>query len=85
FALHPAYPNPFNPSTTIRFDLPEALKVSLKVYNLRGQVVATVIDGFRDAGYHEVSFNAENLSSGIYFFRLDAGKFSDQGKLVLLK
>jgi len=70
FVLYQAYPNPFNPMTTIRFDLPKAAKVSLKVYNVLGQEVVTLADEVRDAGSHRIHFNAAGLASGVYFYRL---------------
>ena len=85
FNMFPAYPNPFNPNTTLRFDLPEAGKVSLFVYNITGREVATLVDGYRAAGRHEVTFDASNLSSGIYFARLTAGYFHQTQKLLLIK
>ena len=85
FAVHGTYPNPFNPVTALSFTLPEAVKVSLKVYDISGRLVATLVDGFRDAGIHEVTFDASHLSSGIYLYRLNAGDFSASGKMVLMK
>jgi predicted outer membrane repeat protein len=80
-----AYPNPFNPATTIAFALPREARVSLTVYDAAGRQVATLVDGYRSAGSHEVTFNASNLASGIYFYRLAAENFTATGKLVLLK
>lgn len=85
YELYQNYPNPFNPSTVIRFALPVESKVTLKVYNILGQEVATLIDGEMVAGYHKVVFNANNLSSGVYFYRLDANKFSKTMKFMLVK
>jgi len=85
YSLDQNYPNPFNPATTIRFGLPEAQHVKLEIYNLSGQKVATLMDGQRAAGYHEVSFDATGLSSGIYVYRLAAGDFVQMHKLILLK
>jgi hypothetical protein len=85
YALIGAFPNPFNPTTKISFSLPEQAKVSLQVYDLQGRTVAVLIDGLRDAGTHEVTFDASNLTSGVYFYRLQAGAFSASGKLALLK
>lgn len=85
YELYQNYPNPFNPSTVIRFALPVESKVILKVYNILGQEVATLVDGEMVAGYHKVVFNANNLSSGVYFYRLDANKFSKTMKFMLVK
>jgi hypothetical protein len=79
------YPNPFNPSTTIRYGLPERSHVSLAVYNTLGQKVAQVVSGEVDAGYHEVKFNAPNLPSGVYFYRLQAGSYVETKKLLLVR
>ena len=86
FTLEQNYPNPFNPSTVIRFQLPVATVVSLKVFNLLGQEVATVLDGPQEAGVHEVSFTATALASGLYFYRLStpAGAVSTK-QMVLLR
>jgi photosystem II stability/assembly factor-like uncharacterized protein len=79
------YPNPFNPSTTIAYDLPKAGRVSLRVFDLLGREVAVLKDGFVEAGSHRVTFDGSSLASGIYFARLDAGAFSQTKKLMLLK
>ena len=85
FILYPAYPNPFNPSTTLSFSLPTAGEVALNVYNIQGREVAKLIDGFQPAGSHQVTFDAKNLTSGVYFVRLEAGDFSQTEKLLLIK
>jgi hypothetical protein len=85
FELLPAYPNPFNPSATITFDLPKAGVSSLRVFDLLGREVAILSDGFLDAGRHHVVFDGRNLAKGVYFARLEAGKFSQTKKLMLLK
>jgi hypothetical protein len=85
FSLSQNYPNPFNPSTTISFSLPAASDVSLKIFNVLGQEVTTLIDGPMDAGEHSVQFDAANLASGIYFYRINAGSFMDTRKMVLTK
>ncbi|MCH7976787.1 MAG: T9SS type A sorting domain-containing protein, partial [Bacteroidetes bacterium] len=85
FSLQPAYPNPFNPSTTIRFSLPERAYVELKVFDRLGREVARLVDGTIEAGRHEVLFNAPALPSGVYFARFSAGGFAQTQRLTLLK
>lgn len=85
FTLSQNYPNPFNPSTTIKFSLPRAGNVTLKVYNILGSQVATLIDGFKPLGSYSVEFNAKNLPSGIYFYELREGSYSEIKKMSLLK
>ena len=85
YALHQNYPNPFNPSTDIRFDLRHAGHVSLAIYNVLGQKVATLADRNFEAGSHSLTFNASSLASGVYFYRIDAGQFTDMKKMILLK
>ncbi|MFH1862946.1 MAG: T9SS type A sorting domain-containing protein [bacterium] len=85
FALHQNYPNPFNPMTTIAFELPYAATVQLSVYDVSGRQVAELVNGCRDAGRHELVFDAAHLSSGVYFFRLHAENYCAEGKMLLLK
>ena len=85
FNLQQNYPNPFNPSTTIKFSINETSIVKLSIYNLLGQKVATLINQSLNAGLHSVQFNASNLSSGIYFYRLTSGSNSRVMKMELLK
>ena len=85
YALHGNYPNPFNPETQISFDLAEAGLVHLTVYDLLGRSVASVINGQMAQGRHMVAFNAGDLPSGVYLYRLEANGFSDQRKMLLLK
>lgn len=85
FELSQNFPNPFNPSTTIRFSLPKEAKVSLKVYDNLGQEVANLVNDVMPAGNHKVNFNALNLSSGVYYYRIEAGDFSQTRKMILLK
>ena len=79
------YPNPFNPTTTIKFSIPEAGLVTLRVFNLLGQEVATLLNSEKTAGVYEASFDASTLSSGIYFYTLEAKNFTSTKKMVLLK
>jgi len=85
YRLHQNYPNPFNPATTITFDLPELSDVTLRVYNLVGEGVATLVDGVRQPGTYRVRFDGGGLPSGVYFYRLTAGSFTAGGKMVLTK
>ncbi|MEJ2049639.1 MAG: endo-1,4-beta-xylanase, partial [Calditrichota bacterium] len=85
FNLSNNYPNPFNPSTTIKFALPKSSKVRLSVYNLLGQEVAVVLNQNVNAGYHEITFNGSDLSSGVYFYKLVAGEFIRVKKMMLVK
>ena len=85
FALSQNYPNPFNPSTTIRYALPQSSHVSLTVFNTLGQLVATLVNGEVGPGEHAVTFNASNLSSGVYFYRIHAGELMKTKRLLLLR
>lgn len=85
YVLHQNYPNPFNPMTTISYTLPSAGSVSLKVYDLLGKEVATLINGYQQSGTYSVTFNASTLASGVYFYRLEAGRHTLVKKMVLLK
>lgn len=85
FILQQNYPNPFNPTTTIEFSLPEATTVHLAIYNVLGQEVATLIDGRLAAGVHTVSFRAESLGSGVYWYRLTADADVATRSMILLK
>lgn len=85
FELSQNYPNPFNPTTVINYALPTQSDLKLTIYNLRGEQVAILIDGTVPAGNHRVSWDASNVSSGIYFYRLRAGNFVQTRKMLLLK
>ena len=85
FSLNQNYPNPFNPSTMISYSLPQASNVKLIVYNAIGQPVRVLENSFKSAGTYNVSFNASELSSGIYFCQIEAGQFSQIRKMMLLK
>jgi hypothetical protein len=85
YVLHQNYPNPFNPATTIKIGIPEEGRVRLLVYNLLGELVAEVTNEVMAAGYHEITFDAGNLASGIYFYRLEANRFAAIKKMLLIK
>jgi hypothetical protein len=85
FALYQNYPNPFNPTTTISYALPKQSHVSVKVFNTLGQEVASLVDEVQDEGVKNVEFNASNLASGVYFYRIVAGDYVESKKLVLLR
>lgn len=85
YTLSQNYPNPFNPSTKITFSLPQRQNVSVKVYNVIGQLVATLANKEFEAGTHVVNFNASNLSSGIYFYTMNAGDYTITKKMMLVK
>lgn len=85
FVLEQNYPNPFNSVTVIFYTLPKRSNVKLSLYTITGQTVKTLIDGHQDPGYYSIAFNAEELSSGVYFYRLVTGDYSETKKMVLLK
>ena len=85
YSLAQNYPNPFNPSTKISFALPKAGNVELKIYDILGREVTTLVNEFRIAGNYTVDFNAANLASGVYFYRIKSGDFIDTKKMVLMK
>jgi hypothetical protein len=85
FKLYNNYPNPFNPSTVIKYDLPKETQVALKVYDMLGRQVASLVNTKQTAGHHEVSFNASALSSGVYIYKIEAGSFNATKKMMLIK
>jgi len=85
YELSQNYPNPFNPSTTIRFSLPKETQLKINIYNMLGELVETLAEGSYEAGYHKITFNANNLPSGTYVYRLESSEFVQVKKLVLLK
>ncbi len=85
YRLDQNYPNPFNPSTLIRYEIPEAGKVILKIYNIIGKEIVTLLDQEQSAGVHQVNFNGGDLSSGVYFYKLQFNGFEIMRKMMLLK
>ncbi|MBK7497586.1 MAG: T9SS type A sorting domain-containing protein [Ignavibacteriales bacterium] len=85
FFLSQNYPNPFNPSTKISWQSPVSSHQTLKIYDVLGNEVATLVNEYRNAGSYEIDFNASKLSSGIYFYRLSAGSFVQTKKMILIK
>jgi hypothetical protein len=85
FQLNQNYPNPFNPSTTIRYSIPERSKVTLKIYDITGRELLTLLNGEINAGNYEVTFNASKLSSGVYFYTLRSNTSASTKKMLLLK
>jgi hypothetical protein len=86
FNLYQNYPNPFNPVTKIKYDLPKNTNVTIKVYDLLGREVTTLINNeFRNAGRYEVNWNASNYASGVYFYRIQAADYTSVKKMVLIK
>jgi hypothetical protein len=85
FSLSQNYPNPFNPSTKINYELPITNDVNLSIYNLLGQKVATLVNEQKQAGSHQVAWDASGFPSGVYYYRIEAGEFQDVKKMILLK
>ncbi|RPI13971.1 MAG: choice-of-anchor B family protein [Ignavibacteriae bacterium] len=84
-SLEQNYPNPFNPSTTIKYFLPKNSHVSLKIYNVVGKEIASLVDGIEDAGEHSVNFDASELAGGVYFYTIYADGFTDTKRMTLIK
>ncbi|MBD3233286.1 MAG: T9SS type A sorting domain-containing protein, partial [candidate division Zixibacteria bacterium] len=85
FNLFANYPNPFNASTVITYDLPVSCNARLEVYNVMGQKVATLVEEFKSAGHHTVNWNASDYSSGVYFYKLTADDYIQTKRMTLLK
>jgi len=85
YGISQNYPNPFNPATTINYQLPEKNHVSLKIYDILGNLVKTLVDDEQAPGYYNVTWNAGGLASGVYFYRIMSGSFVSTKKLILLK
>ncbi|MGD9707604.1 MAG: T9SS type A sorting domain-containing protein, partial [Candidatus Delongbacteria bacterium] len=85
FELYQNYPNPFNPATEIKFSLADNSKVNLSVYNTKGQLVRTLLDGKTEKGFHTVNFDASELNSEMYLYRLDVNGYAQIRKMIMLK
>jgi hypothetical protein len=85
FSLSQNYPNPFNPSTVIRYTLPQAVQVELSIFSPLGKKIATLVSEKQAPGEYEVDWNSGNLASGIYLYRLQAGKFVTTRKMILMR
>jgi hypothetical protein len=85
FELSNAYPNPWNPTTTIRYQIPVNILVSIKVFDALGKEVTTLVNEIKPPGSYEVMFNGKGLSSGIYYYQMNAGTFFETKKFVLIK
>jgi hypothetical protein len=85
FELSQNYPNPFNPITTIRFNLPEAGNVKLTLFNILGQEIITLVNEFKESGVHTINFNASELNSGMYIYKIESGNFVQTRKMTLVK
>ena len=85
YLLDQNFPNPFNPSTNIKFEIPSSVYVTIKVYTILGKEVATLVNEFKNEGTYQIEFNGSNLESGIYFYRIQAGDFTDEKSMIILK
>lgn len=85
YELKENYPNPFNPTTQISYGIPEASHVTLEIYDITGRLISSLVNEDQQAGYHEVNFNADALSSGVYIYRLKAGEFVKTRQMTLIK
>lgn len=85
FSLSQNYPNPFNPSTKIRFDIGSNGNVKLVIFDLLGRNIKTLLNEYRNAGSHEVTFNAADLPGGLYFYKISSGNYSEMKRMILLK
>ena len=85
FSLNQNYPNPFNPSTKISWQSPERSWQTLKVYDILGNEVATLVNEQKEPGYYEVNFNASSIASGVYIYRLTTGRFISTKKMIVIK
>jgi hypothetical protein len=79
------YPNPFNPVTKIEYSIPQTVFVSVKVFDISGKEVNVLVNGIKQAGVYSISFDASSLASGIYFYKIESGSFTETKKMVLVK
>ncbi len=85
YKLNQNFPNPFNPSTTIQYQIPEAGNVFIRIYNVLGQQIESLNFTHNAGGYYSIKWNAKNYASGLYFYKIDAGVFRDVKKMILLR
>ncbi len=85
FELYQNYPNPFNPATIIRYELPTDAHVLIKLFDILGREIKTLVDESKEAGYHQITLDASQLASGIYFYKMVAGSYVAVKKLVVMK
>ena len=85
FEINQIYPNPFNPTTTIHYSLNKNVNVEVSIYDISGRLITTLINEFQITGYHFITWDASNYSSGIYFLNMSSGEISETKKLVLIK
>ena len=85
YLLYQSYPNPFNPTATIKYSIPKSNHVIIKIYNILGREVATLVNEFEKAGTYNVEFNGNKYASGVYFYWIHAGNFVQSKKMILLK
>lgn len=85
FGVSQNYPNPFNPKTKIKYQIPKSSFVNLKIFDIIGREVITLVNEEKQMGYFEIDFDGSNLPSGVYFYRLQAGAFKETKKLILMK
>ncbi|HLG33166.1 MAG TPA: alpha-amylase family glycosyl hydrolase [Ignavibacteriaceae bacterium] len=85
YTLSQNYPNPFNPQTKIKYSIPQSSKVLIKVFDVLGKEIKTLVDEYKNAGIHDLYFNADNLPSGVYFYKMVSGSFSETNKMILLR
>jgi len=85
YSLEQNYPNPFNPATVISYKLPTASKVMLKIYDILGKEISTLVNEYKEAGSYDVTFNASKFASGVYIYKIEAGSFNQSKKMILAK